>query len=114
MDPASVPLGDRLGQTQKVLSPIGEPRAIAFDAAGPRLLEQLDGERDEARVPIGDMSRVEGNPMEGRPTLDPVPYVARVREMVLLPPCPGELDARNVRRRALYMERPCAHIRGQA
>ena len=77
--PAGLPLGNGLGEVQEALGPLGKPGAIAFNAAGPRLLEHPACEGDEARVPVGDTARVEGETMDARAHLDLAPYVARVR-----------------------------------
>src|SRR5262249_60598323 len=81
---AGPPLGSRLREAQEALGAIRKPGAIGLDAAGPRLREHLDGEGDEARVPPGDATRVEGEPMDGPVGLELAPHLARVGQRMLL------------------------------
>ena len=108
MASAGVPLRNRCSEAQEALGSVGESPSIGLEAAGPRFIEDLDGESDEARVPFGDTSRVEGEPVGRRAGLDVAPDLARVGQPVLVLPRAGELDPHDLRRRALDVKRPRA------
>src|SRR4030095_252938 len=99
-------LGHRFGKVEEPLRSIGETVAVAGDAPGPRFLENLDGEGDEAGIPVGDPARVEGQAVNSRVLRDLAPDLVRVGQPVLVPPRPGEFDACHLGRRTIAVKRP--------
>ena len=60
--------------------------------------EDLAEERDQARVPAGDVTAVEDHPANPRQGLHTLPNLGRARERVLDPPAPREPDQERVGR----------------